>query len=211
MTFQTKLAQAFNLFEDGKWNKSIEIYKRLLTRPLSTDDKIKLRFGYGYPLSAAGLVEEALTNYYDLKELGERTNRNDIVSQAIHQLGMVHRQAKQYEEALEKFHKEQNFIKKQFPNNSLFIAANTYELGYTNLLLNNDEEAYRYLKESLVLSEKTKDAIMIASAHRGLGEYYLSQTNHVLAKKHFNESIRYFNKDSDHKGKQEVEELLKLT
>lgn len=51
-----------------------------------------MRYGYGYHFSVLGLVEEAIENYTELEMMGRENSSKDIISQAIHQAGMVYRQ-----------------------------------------------------------------------------------------------------------------------
>lgn len=208
MSFQKQLSKAFQLFEESKYNESVRLYEALLGENLSIQEEINLRYGYGYPLSSLGKVEEAIANYETLQELGERTENLEIVSQAMHQIGMVYRQNKEYEIALDWFEEECIFIENHFRKNKLFLAVNTYELGYTNLLLGNLNLAYNYLKHSLKCSRDVEDSILTACALRGLGEYFVADNKKELAIEHFKESMKFFKNASDFTGEAEVAALL---
>lgn len=207
MTIQENTSLAFQLFEEQKLKESVKMYEKIFESVLTNEEEIKVRFGYGYPLSALGHETKAIENYSKLKELGEVTNNREVISQSLHQIGMVYRQSKHYQKALEKFNEEREMIETYFRNHNLFKAANDYELGYTNLLLKNYSEALKYLEKSLKESIKSKDSIMIACAYRGLGEYYSSQSNIDLAETYFNKSIHSFKDASDEIGIEEVKEL----
>lgn len=128
----------------------------MLKPDLTIDEEIQLRDGYGYPLSEFGLIEEAIDNYSELEEIGRKLSNKELISQAIHQIGMVYRQNKQYEKVLDKFYEEKRFITEHFEHNLLFKAVTNYELGYTKLLKNYFEAAYDYLKTSLNEAVKLK-------------------------------------------------------
>lgn len=209
MSIQEQLNRAFHLFEEKEFDASIKIYGELLQNGLSVKDEITLRYAYGYPLSEMGCVEEAIDNYSRLKELGEQENNLEIISQAIHQQGMVYRQAAQFEKALEHFLAEREMIHSHFKENKLFQSANNYELGYTHLLMGNYPEASNYLEKSLIEAKVSQDPMMIACAYRGLGEYHAGLLNKEKALNCFEESIRYFEIASDEIGAAEVEKLIK--
>jgi tetratricopeptide (TPR) repeat protein len=154
----------FKLFEEKKFIESKELYEKILDSPLTVQEEIQLRYGYSCPLSELGFVEKALEKYFELEDLGKETSNKELISQSIHQRDMVYRQNKEYSKALKKFVEEKNFIQKRSSNNHLFMAANLYEIGYTNLLKNNVKEAYHYLTKRLTVAKEIDDFIMIASA-----------------------------------------------
>lgn len=208
MTIQSDLALAFQLFEEEKFNHSKALYEEILEKELTLDEEIQLRYGYGYPLSALGLVKEAIENYAELKIIGKENLDNDIISQALHQQGMVLWQNGVYNCAHEIFLKERAFIEEHFKKNKLYKAANYYELGYVNLLLGNLKEAYPFLKHSLAEAKQTKDLIMIACSLRGLGEYYIKQNNRAEAVWYLEDSIQNFEAASDSRGVYEVKQII---
>ena len=183
-------------------------FEKLLQEDMIISNEIQLRFVYGYPLSALGLVDKAVDNYEKLGELGKKSKNLEIVVQALHQIGMVYREAEQYNKAISYFEKEQNMIHKHFIDNHLFLAANLYEIGYTLLLDGHVEVAYSFLVDSLTESEKSKDLIMKACAERGLGEFYVKQDKPVAAQAYFEASILSFKEAGDEIGAIEVVELL---
>lgn len=208
MSVDKKLSVAFKLFEEKNFTESKALYEKILENPLTIQEQIQLRYGYGYPLSELGFVEEAIENYFELEKIGREISNQEIISQAIHQRGMVYRQNKEYSKALKTFDVEKNFIQKTFPNNDLFIAANLYEIGYTNLLKNNLEEAYHHLTKSLKLAKQTNDFIMIASAQRGLGEFHSKQKQYDESIEYLKESLKNFEKVSDDIGASEIEKMI---
>ena len=208
MTFQERLTIAFKLFEEQKLDESLTCYQELLSENLSIDEEINVRLGYGYPLSKSGLTEEAVENYLLLKNLGEETSNLDIVSQSLHQLGMVYRHANRYGKALKMFNKERDFIKLHFNTHSLYKAANYYEIGYMNLQIKNYKNAINFLSKSLEEAFKSGDSIMIACSQRGLGEYYANIEEIPVALDYFTESIHSFKNASDELGTLEVKKLI---
>lgn len=209
MTIQDESVLAFQLFEKKEYEASKNIYEKLLAEDLSAESEIQLRFGYGYVLSELGLVEEALANYKWMGELGAATSNLEIMSQSVHQIGMVYRQAERYEEALIYFEKEQKFIQQHFEKNLLFIAANLYELGYTHLLLSHNDHACSLLTESLHAAKEAEDPVMIACAQRGLGEYFINRQKPRAAHASLKQSVTYFQEAQDEIGVAEVEEMIK--
>lgn len=208
MAIQDEISRAFQLYEEKAYYDSKTIFEETLQSEMTNADEIQLRFGYGYPLSALGLVDEAVDNYRKLGMLGENTNNHEIVSQAIHQIGMVYRESGQYQEAMTYFLQEQKMIQTHFMENHLFIAANLYELGYTHLLDGNEDLAFKYLRGCLTESYKSGDPIMQACAKRAMGEFYAKQNNLETARDYFKESIQTFNKADDEIGALEVVEML---
>ena len=208
MAIQDEISRAFQLYEEKAYYDSKTIFEETLQSEMTNADEIQLRFGYGYPLSALGLVDEAVDNYRKLGMLGENTNNHEIVSQAIHQIGMVYRESGQYQEAMTYFLQEQKMIQTHFMENHLFIAANLYELGYTHLLDGNEDLGFKYLRGCLTESYKSGDPIMQACAKRAMGEFYAKQNNLETARDYFKESIQTFNKADDEIGALEVVEML---
>lgn len=208
MAIQSDISHAFQQYEDKKFRESKVSFEKLLQDDMTLSNEIQLRFVYGYPLSALGLVDKAVDNYEKLGELGKQSKNLEIVVQALHQIGMVYREAEQYNKAISYFEKEQKMIHKHFIDNHLFLAANLYEMGYTLLLDGHVEVAYSFLVDSLTESEKSKDLIMKACAERGLGEFYVKQDKPVAAQAYFKASILSFKEAGDEIGATEVVELL---
>lgn len=207
MTIQDDLSHAFQLYEEKAFQASKVQYEQILEKELTIEMEIELRFGYGYPLSALGYVDEAVANYEKLGQLGEFTERLDLVTQSLHQIGMVYREAKQYKKALTFLTEEQKLIHNHFTNNPLFLAANLYEMGYTHFLDGNDEVAYSFLVDSLVEGEKAGDLIMLACSQRALGEFYQKQAKPKAALAYFEESIEMFKEAGDEIGAAEVVQM----
>ena len=208
MAIQSDISHAFQQYEEQKFCESKASFEKLLQNEMPILNEIQLRFVYGYPLSALGLVDEAVDNYERLGELGKQSKNLKIVVQALHQIGMVYREAEQYDKAISYFEKEQKMIHKRFIDNHLFLAANLYEMGYTPLLDGHVEVAYSFPVDSLTESEKSKDSIMKACAERALGEFYVKQDKPVVAQAYFEASILSFKEAGDEIGATEVVELL---
>lgn len=208
MTIQDEISRAFQLYEEKAFHDSKVSFEKILKGEMTTAYEIQLRLLYGYPLSALGLVDKAVDNYKKMGELGKNTFRLEIESQAFHQIGMVYREAGQYPEAIDYFVQEQEMIYQHFTKNHLFLAANLYELGYTNLLLENDDVAFSFLMDSLTEAKKSKDLVMEGCAERGLGEFYLKQNEPEAARAYFEESIQSFKEAEDEIGAAEVVEML---
>lgn len=206
--FEDKLNAAFSLYEEGRLIESKEAFAKLFTEDISAEDEIDLRLYYGYPLSSLGLVEEAIDNYDKLQELGEELGLPDIICAAIHQQGMVYRENKDYKTALSIFDIEKTYIDANMPEDDLAKSMNNYELGYTNLLLDNLDLAKYYIEESLFLALDSDDLIAIACAYRALGEYYERKSDYASARVNFNFSIHYFDQADDEIGSAEVNEMI---
>lgn len=209
MTFSDKLSLAFRLFEDGKLAESKSIYDELISESLTEKEEVALRYNYGYLLTELNQVDEAINNYDKLLEIGKDTNNKEIISQAIHQKGMVYRLSYQYEKALKEFLKEYAYINEHFLNRPLFYSANYYELGYTHLLLKEYDSANSFLKLSLEQALISKDTTMLACSYRGLGEYHQSQSEKEEARSYYEKSIKEFQSVPDDYGVEEVEELIR--
>lgn len=208
MTIQSELALAFQFFEEKQFIESKNLYEEILEKDLTLNETIQLRYAYGYPLSALGLVEEAIENYTALEIIGKEDSNNEIISQAIHQAGMVYRQNAYYECALKKFFEEKDFIEEHFNEKNLFKSANHYELGYAYLMKDDFEEAYHFFNQSLEEAKQAEDSIMLACSQRGLGEYYIKQNNRDEAIRHLEESIQNFNAAVDFIGAYEVKQII---
>lgn len=208
MTFNEKLQEAFALFEAGELRAAKNIYNRLFISDLTVEEKIQVRFNYGYLLLEQQQMQDALHNYEAALHLAQHLGDKERISQAYHQIGMVYRLAENYEKALDHFKIERNYIERNFPNNQLFIAANAYETGYTNLLAENIKNAAPHLNAALTHSLKTNDPVMTACAYRGLGDLYRAQKNYEAAENAYKQSVFHFTKAQDEMGVSEVMERL---
>lgn len=208
MTFRSKLNDAFQRFEDGDLKEAERIYNDLFAEELSATLEIQVRFNYGYLLVEQNKLVEALNNYQRTLDLAYHLNDKTLISQSYHQIGMVHRVFGEYVHALIYFQKERDYIDEHFSDNLLFLAANDYEMGVTNLLNNQFTRAKDYLDLSLKHALNSDDHVMIACSYRGLGDYYKASSETNNARKMYNKSIHFFMQANDQIGVKEVEEKI---
>lgn len=208
MSFQEQLNKAFQEFEKGHLTEAEHIYEELFSRELSAKEEIQVRFNYGYYLLERKRFEEAIDNYRRTLVLAQNENNKELISQSYHQIGMVYRVMEQYDKALDQFQQEREYINRHFPDNILFLAANSYEIGYTHLLNNQLGDAKKHLDLSIRYALESGDYIMIACYYRGLGDYYGKRSNLDKAMRMYKESIAFFKQADDIKGMQEVKERV---
>jgi len=134
-------------------------------------------------------------------EIWERTRDH----KALHQLGYVKREEGDLEAALEIFHQESALISS---DDKFAHAVNLHELCLCNHLLgrsteaNNSFEAYRSARAD------SDDAIEIACYFRLKGDL-LAQSDSMLARDAYQESLNKFEEACDPFGIRELEERLK--
>ncbi|MDM8183314.1 hypothetical protein QUV97_06575 [Enterococcus cecorum] len=84
----------------------------------------------GYVTLAEQDYEGAIQIYQRLLTVAKEQSANELEHIAWHQLAMVYRESKQYEQALILIEKERTIIDHYFADDSLKKAVNDYEQGY---------------------------------------------------------------------------------
>lgn len=123
----------------------------------------------------------------------------------LHNWAAVKRMLGQYQNALEMFEKEKVMIEKS--NDDLSIAANTYELGKTNHMLENREEAFKYATQSFLVSQKCEDPIMHGCAYRLLGDLYSSFCKEI-GLTFYDQAKNYFSKGMDPRAVKDIDQRI---
>ncbi len=166
------VSQAWADFEHDDYTKAEQGFRRILDLPeLADEDQQQARYGLGYALTFSQQYEEARSLFLELQQ--ESANRHDPGAQhrALHQVGMVERMAGNWPAAQETFEKERDLIA-LIGNADLAVAVNAYELGLVALHMGQSDRARAWLDLSLACAERTQDLICVGCAHRGLGDWY---------------------------------------
>ena len=119
---------------------------------------------------------------------------------AMHQIGMVYRMDRRYNDAFEMFSKEKKIRETSLNHDFVGFSANAYEFGQIMLEKEHFEQAFTYFRQALAYGETANDLICIACAKRGLGTYYARISDIENAKRYFKESISTFNGAGDIQG-----------
>ena len=122
----------------------------------------------------------------------------------LHQLGMVEREAGNYQKALKLYEQERQLI----GTDSLAAAANLYGFGKNNELLGKIVTAKNYSDRCIKISLKCRDNIMKACAFRLAGDIERHRTKN-MATMFYKKAKLYFQKAADARGTQEIDSLLK--
>ncbi|SHJ90752.1 TPR repeat-containing protein [Hathewaya proteolytica DSM 3090] len=201
------LIEAFLLFDEGKKEASLDEFNKIkaLITDKQSEEYSKYLMNVGYVYTGLNMFKEAIDAYEEL--LGLSQNREDEHI-ALHQLGMVQREAENYETALVYFDKEKDIIEKEFSRDYLKLSINTYEQGYVRFKLGKFQEALQWLEMSLKNALQCDDFIARACAYRGIGEVYAAQGQQEKALDNFRQSKENFINAEDNIGAEEVHELI---
>lgn len=147
--------QAWLAFETKNFDESAKIWTELIATTADALTKARYESDSCYVLCAMKRFDEA-------REIYSRLHKQFGGTLYLHQLGMVEREAGNFQAALELFAQESDVL----PEDMLQRAANRYELGICYLKLKRMTEAERFASECLDLSQKTGDAVMLGCAYR---------------------------------------------
>lgn len=201
-----KLMQAWQLFSEGQVaqaKKLVAVDFNLLT---CEDDQL-LNF-MGYVKLVEQDYEGAIQIYQRLLTVAKKQSANELEHIAWHQLAMVYREIKQYEQALILIEKERTIINHYFADDSLKKAVNDYEQGYSRLKLGDVITAKKWMENSLQEALLTDEEVAKAWSYRGLGEITLALKDKQQAKKYFQNAYEYFAKVDERQGMKEVQNFL---
>ncbi len=123
----------------------------------------------------------------------------------LHNWAAVKRMLGQYQNALEMFEKERSMIENS--NDALSIATNAYELGKTNHMLENHEEALKYATLSFLVSQKCEDPIMHGCVYRLLGDLYSSYCKEI-GLTFYDQAKSYFSKGMDPRAVTDIDQRV---
>ncbi|WP_052131655.1 tetratricopeptide repeat protein [Planococcus sp. CAU13] len=206
-----KINEAFDLFEQGEFEKAEAIYLACLEDLADgTSDAYKaILYGLGYVKSHQGEMEKAKQYFNEVREIAAAEADKKEEAMALHQMGMVERMAGEYEKALRLFTAEAEIWKRHFPDFHIGFSANCYERGYIALKQKQHEEASRLLQTSLEYAKAANDPVAEGCAYRGLGEIELVKRRIDQAKVYFQQARSSFEEAGDALGVAEIQEFLK--
>ncbi|MEK5174335.1 tetratricopeptide repeat protein [Heyndrickxia sp. FSL W8-0496] len=126
-----KINQAFTYFDNGELDKAEQIYRECLreVQDKKSQEYRNILHGLGYVKSHNNDFDGARKIYMELIEIAQSTLNKKFEAIALHQLGMVERLAKNFNEALLLFQNEQQMLEKYFPDFFVGMSANFYEQG----------------------------------------------------------------------------------
>lgn len=182
-----KLMQAWQLFSEGQVAQAKKLVAADFDLLTCEDDQL-LNF-MGYVKLVEQDYEGAIQIYQRLLTVAKKQSANELEHIAWHQLAMLYRESKQYEQALILIEKERTIIDHYFADDSLKKAVNDYEQGYLRLKLGDAITAKKWLKNSLQEALLTDDEVAKACSYRGLGEITLALKDKQQAKKIFPKSL----------------------
>ena len=123
----------------------------------------------------------------------------------LHQLGMVEREAGQFNQALNLFLQESVLIEK---DDILALAANLYERSYLKFLLKDHAEAHKLAGQCLDLSRQTDDPVMLGCACRLHGDLR-REDDSSMAKMYYQLALDAFRQAEDETAVEEIANRLK--
>ena len=187
------LLKAWENYEAGNYKKSECFFKTALKNETVPENRDNVLFSYGYTLTALKHFDKAEKIYKDLF----KKHRSHI---HIHQLGMVQREAGNYEKALKLYSKEKAMIDKK---DNLAKAMNLYELGKNNELLGRFTAAKKYADKCVQTASKCDDFIMKACSFKLAGDIE-KNGNTIKAINCYKKAKGYFDKGKDKIGAKDV-------
>lgn len=167
-----KLRQAWQLFSEGQVAQAKKLVAADFNLLTCEDDQL-LNF-MGYVKLVEQDYEGAIQIYQRLLTVAKKQSDSELEHIAWHQLAMVYRESKQYEQALILIEKERTIINHYFADDSLKKAVNDYEQGYLRLKLGDVITAKKWIENSLQEALLTDDEVAKACSYRGLGEITLA-------------------------------------
>lgn len=201
-----KLMQAWQLFSEGQVAQAKKLVAADFNLLTCEDDQL-LNF-MGYVKLVEQDYEGAIQIYQRLLTVAKKQSANELEHIAWHQLAMVYREIKQYEQALILIEKERTIINHYFADDSLKKAVNDYEQGYSRLKLGDVITAKKWMENSLQEALLTDEEVAKAWSYRGLGEITLALKDKQQAKKYFQNAYEYFAKVDERQGMKEVQNFL---
>ena len=188
---------AWKAVDLGDYETAAHIWEQLISSCSSETEADTYLHGYGYALVGLKRWNEARAIY---QRLYDKTGSHIY----IHQLGMVEREAGNYDAAVALFRKEWLMLS---DDDALAKAANLYEQGLIAHLSNNHDTAMKFAEQCLDLSMLTNDKIMQGCAHRLMGDL-LRHSEPDSARSHYETSRILFEEAGDLIASREIDEKL---
>ncbi|MBN1916340.1 MAG: tetratricopeptide repeat protein [Verrucomicrobia bacterium] len=199
MTAETAEQAAWDAYDRKDFQKAARAWEDLIASAASETARDELRTNYCYALVALKRFGEARRI---CQELLEKTGSHID----LHQLGMVEREAGEYERALALFEQEHSMLQ---DGDFLAQAANLYERGFVRNLLGRREEALPLAEDCLALSRRTDNPAMRGCAWRLLGDLHRS-ANPKLAQDHYMQARAAFVEANDAVACAEIDSRMRL-
>lgn len=189
----SKITQAFEYVDLGKYNEAETLYQELLNDNLNPKDYESVLFGLGYLYAFTERYTDAISIYEQLLD-GADSDRERAV--AYHQIGMVYRMQHDIDKSKRYFGFELDIIKDK-DDNDLAVSANFYEFAEVYLIEGELSKAVEMGYGALDHALRSNDDIALGSAHRVLAEIFQEQDQDALAKFHYEHSLESFKAAED--------------
>lgn len=182
-----KLQNALNAFEQGRLKQAEILYLECLDKIQDKDTPAykQALHGLSYVKIEMKQLTEANELYSELLRISQNEGNKEDEAIALHQLGIVHRMDRNYEAARRYLEQEETIYKSIQGNFHLGLAANYYEQGMIDFLMNNFQKAKVFMKKSLGEAKQDADQMVIGYTYRALGDIESKRGN-------VKEAIRYF-------------------
>lgn len=155
-----------------------EAYKWLKMRAELDPDR------YEWVMEAGRYAKSFLADYTQSKSLlnqalaiAERNNQDDQIMIALNQIGGLHTQMNEYEEAQQCYQKVLEVVQKGDSIKADALATSYNNLGFVEFKLNNNAEALRYFNQALEICADTVNRVSIecynniAAVYKNMGDY----------------------------------------
>jgi len=195
MKSQELLEKVYSLIEVDA-EKALNLGRMNLGVLKSQDEIDSLNWAMGYALVTLRQYDEAEKIWRDIFE---RTGNH----RALHQVGMVYREAGNLQKAFDVYSQEANYVA---DDDWVSKCANLYELSYCNHLMGDSVEAKAYFKKYEGI--KSDDLIERACFFRLKGDLLKSE-NTEQSRQAYQISLEYFQSTSDEYGIKEIEQRLR--
>ncbi len=201
-----KLELAWKMYDEGRYAASEALYEESLHES-GAKARSSVMMGLVYVKCALKKFDEARVYGHTLLKIAEEGNELDLHI-ALHQNGMIERMAENYDRALQIFLKEAQIIHRDYPDDSMRIAANLYEQAYVLHRQFLHEKALTLMERSLQHALKSADPTTIACSYRGMGEIEKALGHSEKAIGYLQQSLKAFKQTNDVIGIEEVENML---
>ena len=145
-----------------------------------------------------GAFNAALNIYFNIIYKYEERGDYRGVAITLHQLGMIHQDQGNYEEAVKKYNQSLK-IEEELGNKS-GIATTLHQIGNVHYQQGNYEEAVKKYNESLKTFEELGDKSGIAQTLHQIGMIHQDQGNYEEAVKKYNQSLKMKEELGDKSG-----------
>ena len=203
-TMQEKIGACFALFDQGRPAEALAGYEACLEEGASGPTYDAVLNGMMYALAALGRFDEARARGRELLSRAADEQERHV---ALHQLGMVARQADCWEEAQALFEQERALILRALPADQLALSANDYELACCLMHAGQLHAAFTQMNQAHQEALASGDAICLGCALRGLGEIHQRLGDTAAARRCFQAAASSFRAGGDPLGAQEAESL----